>query len=190
METMPTQRTRRPTPPGEILAELYLAPHEISIAAFAETCGVTRKHMSGIINGHVAITAKMATRIAAALGTTAQYWLNLQNAVDLYDAEQRLAANDTRPQLMPAFASAGQVEPDEVVAKVPVSERRRGSPTLGAQVLALATGRTQREIIAACKGARPNHIGVVISRHKRAGRIEERDGKLYAIKKIEREAAG
>src|SRR6516225_6365921 len=51
------------------------------------------------------------------------------------------------------------------------------SPTLGDQVLALATGKTQ-EIAAACKGARPNHVGVVIARHKRAGRIEERDGKL------------
>jgi hypothetical protein len=57
---------------------------------------------------------------------------------------------------------------------------KRTSPTLGEQVLALATGKTQQEITAACKGARPNHIGVVISRHKRAGRIEQRDGKLYA----------
>ena len=56
----------------------------------------------------------------------------------------------------------------------------RGSPSLGDQILALATGKTQREIAAACKGARPNHIGIAIARHKRAGRIEERDGKLYA----------
>jgi hypothetical protein len=54
------------------------------------------------------------------------------------------------------------------------------APTLGDQVLALATGKTQQEITAACKGARPNHVGVVIARHKRAGRIELRDGKLYA----------
>jgi hypothetical protein len=54
------------------------------------------------------------------------------------------------------------------------------SPTLGDQVLALATGKTQQEITSACKGARPNHVGAVIARHKRAGRIEERDGKLYA----------
>ena len=54
------------------------------------------------------------------------------------------------------------------------------SLSLGDQVLALATGRTQQEITAACKGARPNHVGVAIARHKRAGRIEERDGKLYA----------
>jgi hypothetical protein len=57
---------------------------------------------------------------------------------------------------------------------------RRNSPSLNDQVLALATGMTQQEIAAACKGARPNHVGAAIARHKRAGRIEERDGRLYA----------
>jgi hypothetical protein len=56
----------------------------------------------------------------------------------------------------------------------------RGEPSLGDQILALATGKTQQEIAAACKGVRPNHIGISIARHKRAGRIEERDGRLYA----------
>ena len=64
---------------------------------------------------------------------------------------------------------------------------RRISPTLGDQVLALATGKTQQEITAACKGARPNHVGAAIARHKRAGRIEERDGKLYATPSSETE---
>src|SRR5215471_4385452 len=58
---------------------------------------------------------------------------------------------------------------------------KRTLSALGDQVLALATGKTQQEIAAACKGARPNHVGGAIARHKRAGRIEERDGKLYAI---------
>ena len=58
--------------------------------------------------------------------------------------------------------------------------RKRVSSSLGDQVLALANGKTQQEIAAACKGVRPNHVGVVIARHRRAGRIEERDGKLYA----------
>jgi len=57
---------------------------------------------------------------------------------------------------------------------------KRTSPSLGDQILALATGKTQQEIAAACKGVRPNHVGIAIARHKRAGRIEERDGKLYA----------
>ena len=57
---------------------------------------------------------------------------------------------------------------------------KRSPLSLNDQVLALATGKTQQEITAACKGARPNHVGAAIARHKRAGRIEERDGKLYA----------
>jgi hypothetical protein len=57
---------------------------------------------------------------------------------------------------------------------------KRTSSGLNDRVLALATGKTQQEIAAACKGARPNHVGAAIARHKRAGRIEERDGKLYA----------
>ena len=62
---------------------------------------------------------------------------------------------------------------------------KRSSLSLGDQVLALATGKTQQEIAAACKGARPNHVGVVIARHKRAGRLEERGGKLYATQSTE-----
>src|SRR3954447_726129 len=62
---------------------------------------------------------------------------------------------------------------------------KHSSPSLADQVLALATGNTQQEIAAACKGARPNHVGTAISRHKRAGRIEERDGKLYGTQSTE-----
>jgi len=57
---------------------------------------------------------------------------------------------------------------------------KHGSSNLSDRVLALATGKTQQEIAAACKGARANHVGAALSRHKRAGHIEERDGKLYA----------
>jgi hypothetical protein len=64
---------------------------------------------------------------------------------------------------------------------------KRSSPSLSDQVLALAAGKTQQEIAAACKGARPNHVGAAISRHKRAGRIEERDGKLYATQSTQAE---
>jgi addiction module HigA family antidote len=97
------KRTRRPTLPGQILVELYLEPRRVSIAKFAEAVGVSRKQMSAIVNGRASITADTATRNAAVLGTTARYWLNLQNAVDLYDAEQRLAETDSPPQPLPAF---------------------------------------------------------------------------------------
>ena len=54
------------------------------------------------------------------------------------------------------------------------------APSLGERVLALATGKTRQELYLACPNDRPNHIGVVVQRHLRAGRIQERDGKLYA----------
>jgi hypothetical protein len=81
-------------------------------------------------------------------------------------------------------------------AKVPAAPRGRGrppraatsksagrkpnAPSLGERVLGLATGKTRQELYAACTGDRPNHVGIAVQRHIRAGRIQERDGKLYA----------
>jgi hypothetical protein len=52
-------------------------------------------------------------------------------------------------------------------------------------------GLARRELrlrwLGKCKGARPNHVGAAIARHKRAGRIEERDGKLYATQSTDTE---
>ncbi|HXC89809.1 MAG TPA: HigA family addiction module antitoxin [Stellaceae bacterium] len=100
---MTDRRKRRPSLPGEILVELYLAPHDVSIAKFAEAVGISRKHMSAIVNGRAGITAETATRMAVVLGTTAQFWLNLQNAIDLYDAQQHLAESKSQPRLIAAF---------------------------------------------------------------------------------------
>jgi hypothetical protein len=58
--------------------------------------------------------------------------------------------------------------------------RKPSAPSLGERVLALATGRTRRELYVACPNDRPNHVGIAVQRHLRAGRIQERDGKLYA----------
>jgi len=58
--------------------------------------------------------------------------------------------------------------------------RKPNAPSLGERVLALATGKTRQELYVACPNDRPNHIGMAIQRHIRAGRIQERDGKLHA----------
>jgi addiction module HigA family antidote len=73
--------------PGEILRELFLEPRGISITRFAAAIEVSRKHMSDLVNGKVRLEPAMAGRIAKALGTSAQVWLNLQAAVDAHDAE-------------------------------------------------------------------------------------------------------
>jgi hypothetical protein len=58
--------------------------------------------------------------------------------------------------------------------------RKPDAPSLGERVLSLATGKTRQELYTACPNDRPNHVGIAVQRHIRAGRIEERDGKLYA----------
>ena len=58
--------------------------------------------------------------------------------------------------------------------------RKLSAPSLGERVLALATGKTRQELYVACPNDRPNHIGMAVQRHIRAGRIQERDGKLHA----------
>ena len=89
-------------------------------------------------------------------------------------------ASAKTPTTATKAAAAARLRARVRTATAKPASGKRSSSTLGDQVLALATGKTQQEIAAACKGARPNHVGVAIARHKRAGRIEERDGKLYA----------
>jgi hypothetical protein len=71
-----------------------------------EVRGGRRHHAQAHINGRAAITAETATRIATALGTTTHYWLNLQNAIDLYDAQERLSEAVRQPQPMAIFGAA------------------------------------------------------------------------------------
>ena len=87
------------------------------------------------------------------------------------------AGAEHRVEMEGAVPARSRGRPSTTPAKP--ADGKRSLPSLSDQVLAMATGKTQQEIAAACKGARPNHVGAAISRHKRGGRIEERDGKLY-----------
>ena len=98
----------------------------------------------------------------------------------------RRASAETPSMATKTTAPARSRRRSRTAAAKPAGGKRTAS-TLGEQVLALANGKTQQEITAACKGARPNHVGVVIARHKRAGRIQERDGKLYAMQSTDTE---
>src|SRR5215472_4358178 len=74
-------------------------------------------------------------------------------------------------------ASRGRGRPPRAAAGKSAG-RQSSAPSLGERVLALATGRRQ-ELYLECPNDRPNHIGISVQRHLRAGRIQERDGKLY-----------
>ncbi len=85
-----TVMKRRPTTPGEMLLEEYLKPAGITQVALAARMGVPIQRVNGIIAGRRAVTAETAILLSRALGTTPEVWLNLQVAVDLWDAQQRM----------------------------------------------------------------------------------------------------
>ncbi|MDE1148736.1 MAG: HigA family addiction module antitoxin [Azospirillaceae bacterium] len=87
---MMARRERRPTAPGRILQAHYLEPRGISITKLAEATGLTRKHVSNIVNESANITPETAVRFSVALNTTPEFWMNLQNAVSIHDARAAL----------------------------------------------------------------------------------------------------
>ena len=91
-------RMHNPDHPGAVLKE-WLA--EVSITQAAQHLGITRAYLSRILNGHANISADMALRLAALLGTSADMWLNMQSAYDLWQAAQQ-----PRPKVVPLDLAA------------------------------------------------------------------------------------
>lgn len=79
-----------PTHPGEILLEDFLKPAGVSQYRLAKAMGVPALRLSQIIRGKRAVTADTALRLAKVLGTTAQFWLTIQNRYDLESAESTI----------------------------------------------------------------------------------------------------
>lgn len=77
-----------PPHPGEILLEECIKPLNMSITSFSLKIGTSRKNLSEIVNGKTGISAEMALKLSKALGTSPEFWLNLQQAFDLYQARK------------------------------------------------------------------------------------------------------
>ena len=80
----------KPLHPGEVLREEFLVPLKISAGALARACGLPRTRIERIAGELTGVTADTALRLAKALGTTPQLWLNLQNDFDVQIATRDL----------------------------------------------------------------------------------------------------
>lgn len=76
-----------PPHPGEVLRE-YL-PAGMLVTEAAQKLGVSRVTLSRVLNGHASISAEMALRLEAALGTGASMWIGMQSDYDLWQARQK-----------------------------------------------------------------------------------------------------
>ncbi len=95
----------RPIHPGEIIREEYLAPLGMTAHALAMELRVPAPRINDIVRERRAVTPDTALRLARYFGTTAQFWLNLQSAYDLKQAETDLGKKieqEVRPLEMAA----------------------------------------------------------------------------------------
>ena len=88
--------TLDPIHPGEHLAEML---DELSVTQYrlAKTIGVPPIRISNIVRCRRAITADTAMRLGRALGTTPEFWLNLQRMYDLDVARARIDVSAIEP---------------------------------------------------------------------------------------------
>lgn len=80
---------RKPTSPGEILFEEFLKPLKITQRELADHIGCDYKVINRIVNNRAAVTPELASRLARALETTPEFWLNAQMAIDLWALRRR-----------------------------------------------------------------------------------------------------
>lgn len=71
-------QNRIPSHPGEILLEEFLKPLDVSQVAFADHLGVPVQRINELVRGKRGVTPETAWLLAGALGTTPEFWINLQ----------------------------------------------------------------------------------------------------------------
>ena len=76
--------------PGEVLLEEFLNPLEISAYRLSKDIGIPQSRTSQIIKGRRRITADTALRLSRYFGTTAKFWLALQDDYDLEEEQGRI----------------------------------------------------------------------------------------------------
>jgi len=84
----------RPTTVGQILILEFLQPLNIEIGQLADAMGVHRNTLSRIVNDKSALTAPIAIKLSVALGTTPEFWLNIQHATEMWDVSHTAYAQE------------------------------------------------------------------------------------------------
>jgi len=83
------KREVRPTHPGEMLREDFMPDFDLNVSSMANALGVSRQTINEILRERRAISSAMALRLSRLFGNSPEFWLNAQQAWDLWDSEQR-----------------------------------------------------------------------------------------------------
>ncbi len=84
---MENKRERKPTHPGELIREDLLTDAGLTQSQLAQSLGVSRKTITDLVNEHRRVTPDLAFRLARFFNSTPEMWLNMQQAVDLWETK-------------------------------------------------------------------------------------------------------
>ena len=84
---------RKPTHPGNVFLEDVLKPLNLSITEAARMLGISRKALSEFVHEKVSMSPEMAIRISRATGTSVESWMNMQQKLTIWEAEQHIVNN-------------------------------------------------------------------------------------------------
>jgi addiction module HigA family antidote len=85
-----------PPHPGEVVRKDCIEPLDLTITEAAEGLGVSRKHLSALVNGRAGISPNMAIRLSKAFGGSPESWLTQQMQYDLRQAKAEGEPDVTR----------------------------------------------------------------------------------------------
>ncbi|MBR4667508.1 MAG: HigA family addiction module antidote protein [Butyrivibrio sp.] len=84
---------RRPTHPGRVLLEDIVKPLHLTVTDAARMLGVSRKALSELVNEKTSLSPEMAIRKSKATNTSAESWMNMQQKLSLWIAQQHEPSN-------------------------------------------------------------------------------------------------
>jgi antitoxin HigA-1 len=90
--SIPNTRERkvRPTHPGEMLREDFLPDYGLTVTSFAKALGVSRQTVNELLRERRAVSPSMALCLSRLFGTSPEFWLNAQRAIDLWGATKSI----------------------------------------------------------------------------------------------------
>ena len=96
------EQNRPPTHPGKILKQDFLDGFEVTPAELADHIDCPLFLIEGLLEGKQRVTPDLAARLAAAFGTSTEFWTNMQARVDEYEAQKRSTTVEPLPQVKEA----------------------------------------------------------------------------------------
>ena len=90
------ERKVRPIHPGEMLRENFMPDYGLTVFKLAAALGVSRRSVNELVREQRAVSPEMALRLSRLFSNSAEFWLNAQRSVDLWDARHAAGADIDR----------------------------------------------------------------------------------------------